>query len=383
MLTLYLRIQKIIIVFTILILTIGSINCGKNQQGIQHISNVLDNLHKYIKKQVTFNGVVTSVTNAADQQTVGFYYIIDISNKSIKVMANKLPTLNEKVTVTGIVQIDTKLEIPYLRETSKLIVGGGVSNSDSSNTANYKNDTLPKYKGYINDYANVLSSDDSEMIHMMLSELDKEMGIQAVVVTINSINDYNTRYTTIEEFATGLLNQWKIGGEKNNGVVILLSLKEQKCRIILGTGYQEAYNSVMEQIIDEKMIPTFVKNSYSEGMFDGVSEIIMEITKIDFGKIKVDNMADDTKPDVTIEEVNADQYRFGIGVTGNQHNAFELYKKAADQGDTDAMVELSEYYEQGIWVKRDHEKAIALLKKAADAGSVSAKWQLEFLKAEE
>jgi len=383
MLTLYLRIQKIIIVFTILILTLGSINCGKNQQGIQHISNVLDNLHKYINKQVTFNGVVTSVTNAADQQTVGFYNIIDISNKSIKVMSNKLPALNEKVTVTGILQVDTKLEIPYIRETSKLIVGRGVNNSDSSNTANYNNDTLPKYKGYINDYADVISSGDSENIQMMLSELDKEMGIQIAVVTIKSISDYGTTHNKLEEFATGLLNQWKIGGEKNNGVLIVLSLKERKSLIILGAKYEESYNLAMEQIIDEKMTPYFAKNNYSDGIFDGVSEIIMEITKIDFDNIDFDNKGDDNKSDVTLEDVSADQHRYGIGVAGNQSNAFELYKKAASEGDVNAMVELAEYYEQGIWVKRDREKSIQLLKKAAAAGSLPAKWQLEFMEIKE
>ncbi len=261
----------------------------------------------------------------------------------------------------------------------------GFTNDSEQNqwkTSN-KNDVLPQQKSYINDYADVISSDDSERIQMMLSELDKEMGIQTVFVTINSINDYDSRYKTIEEFATGLLNQWKIGGKKNNGVLILLSLKEQKCRIILGTEYKEAYNSLMEQIIDDKMTPYFVKNNYSEGILEGVSEIIMEITRIDYDKIKFDKKDDDIKPDVALEDVNADQYRYGVGVDGNQFKAFGLYKKAVNQGDVNAMVELSEYYEQGIWVKRDHEKSIQLLKKAAAAGSLSAKWQLEFLEIEE
>ncbi|WP_456379175.1 double zinc ribbon domain-containing protein [Lutibacter sp.] len=91
----------------------------------------------------------------------------------------------------------------------------------------------------------------------------------------------------------------------------------------------------------------------------------------------------DTDNEIEINNKNsAEQYRFGIDVQPNQYKAFELYKKLADKGDLNAMVELSDYYEQGIWVKKDTKKAIKLLQKAADAGSLAAKWQLEFLENE-
>lgn len=92
-----------------------------------------------------------------------------------------------------------------------------------------------------------------------------------------------------------------------------------------------------------------------------------------------------TKRDKVIDsndENSAEQYRYGIGIQPNQYKAFDLYKEAANKGDLDAMVELSDYYEQGIWVKKDTKKAKKLLQKAANTGSLAAKWQLEFLESE-
>ena len=41
---------------------------------------------------------------------------------------------------------------------------------------------------YVNDFAGVLNKPDSEAIHKMFKELENKTGIEAVVVTISSIN---------------------------------------------------------------------------------------------------------------------------------------------------------------------------------------------------
>lgn len=75
----------------------------------------------------------------------------------------------------------------------------------------------------------------------------KKTGIEAVVVTINSIGDYQTGDATIEAFATNLFNTWGIGHKKeNNGVLILVAVKDRKARIELGKGYGREYDSAMK-----------------------------------------------------------------------------------------------------------------------------------------
>ena len=63
-------------------------------------------------------------------------------------------------------------------------------------------------------------------------------GIEMVVVTINSIKDYNTGDSTIESFAKNLGNTWGVGHKKtNDGVVMLVAVRDRKSWISLAGGY--------------------------------------------------------------------------------------------------------------------------------------------------
>jgi uncharacterized membrane protein YgcG len=133
---------------------------------------------------------------------------------------------------------------------------------------------------YVNDFAGVLNKPDSEAIRKMFKELENKTGIEAVVVTISSINDYNKDDTTLESFATNLFNTWGIGHKKeNNGVLILVAVKDRKCRIELGRGYGRVYDSAMQQVIDENMLPYFKSGDYSRGIFEGARGVIERVTQ--------------------------------------------------------------------------------------------------------
>ncbi|SFV57303.1 Beta-propeller domains of methanol dehydrogenase type [hydrothermal vent metagenome] len=133
---------------------------------------------------------------------------------------------------------------------------------------------------YVNDYAQVLSPSDSTKIYKMFEDLEYQTGIEAVVVTINSMEDYETTDNTINSFATNLFNNWGIGHkDKNDGVLILVSIQDRKCRIELGAGYSGQYNSDMKQIIDNQMIPYFKTENYSQGITQGAKSVISKITK--------------------------------------------------------------------------------------------------------
>lgn len=133
---------------------------------------------------------------------------------------------------------------------------------------------------YLNDYAGVMTPGDAEAIRTLFADLEKKTGIEAVVVTINSIGDYQTGDATIEAFATKLFNTWGIGHKKeNNGVLILVAVKDRKARIELGKGYGRKYDSAMKQIIDNKMIPYFKTNDYSRGIYEGARAIPEAVTQ--------------------------------------------------------------------------------------------------------
>ena len=134
----------------------------------------------------------------------------------------------------------------------------------------------PKAKdSYVNDFANLLTAKDAITIRTALAKLRDGAGVQAVVVTIRSIHGYGTGDQTIESFATNLFNKWGIGNrERNDGVLILVAVKDQKVRIELGSGYGGGYNAQMQGVIDRQMLPNFKDKNYSLGILEGTDSVV-------------------------------------------------------------------------------------------------------------
>ena len=54
----------------------------------------------------------------------------------------------------------------------------------------------------------------------------------------------------------------------------------------------------------------------------------------------------------------AELYEKSWGVTQDYSKAHKWFEKAADDGDTDAMIHLGRLYEQGVGVPQDYGKAL-------------------------
>jgi len=132
---------------------------------------------------------------------------------------------------------------------------------------------------YLNDYANLVTAQDRANIRAVLSGLRQDTGIEAVVVTINTIHDYDTGDRTIESFATNLFNDWGIGDpQKNDGVLILVAVRDQTVRIEMGSGYGTSQNASMQEAIDEFMLPSFRQDQYSQGVYRGALAVVGTLT---------------------------------------------------------------------------------------------------------
>jgi uncharacterized protein len=132
---------------------------------------------------------------------------------------------------------------------------------------------------YVNDYAGILDAASEGTIRDMFRNLMDDSGVEAVVVTISSVHDYQTSDDTIDSFATHLFNQWGIGSsQENNGILILVAATDRDCRIELGAGYGTKYDSAMQQVIDEHMIPYFKTGDYQTGIIEGSRNAIEQAT---------------------------------------------------------------------------------------------------------
>jgi uncharacterized protein len=127
---------------------------------------------------------------------------------------------------------------------------------------------------YVNDYAHLLTSADAASLQEICSNLLRTKGIELVVVSIGSTNDYDTSDQAIEPFATHLFNTWGIGDrQRNDGVLLLVAAKDRKVRIEVGSGYGDRYNATMQGVIDQNILPRFRRDDYSQGIVDGARGI--------------------------------------------------------------------------------------------------------------
>ena len=132
---------------------------------------------------------------------------------------------------------------------------------------------------YINDFAGLLNARDKANVEALFTGLKQVHGIEATVVTIDSISDYNTGDATIESFATSLFNTWGIGDkEKNNGILLLVAVGDREVRIEVGSGYENSQNANMKEVINEHILPSFRSGNFSQGIYRGSRAIVGKLT---------------------------------------------------------------------------------------------------------
>ena len=137
----------------------------------------------------------------------------------------------------------------------------------------------PTDRFFVNDFANVLSSEAEEDIYAAGVQLFEKTGAQAVVVTVDSLDGRDIR-----EYGLSLGRQWGVGDdEKNTGVVLLLSVGDREVTIEVGYGLEGAITDARSGIIlDNYAIPYFSKNDFEEGLQETYNAIINEVY-LEFG----------------------------------------------------------------------------------------------------
>lgn len=137
----------------------------------------------------------------------------------------------------------------------------------------------PPTDKYVNDYAGVLALDEEAQLRSLLSGLERDSGVEATLLTVTSIHDYETGDDSLESFATHLFNAWGIGSaETNDGLLILLAVEDRQVRIELGSGYGRTLDRAVQRVIDEQMLPHLRQADYAQGLLVGVQAVVVLVT---------------------------------------------------------------------------------------------------------
>ena len=135
----------------------------------------------------------------------------------------------------------------------------------------FAQNTFPKLTGHVVDSANILSTDQKNNLENILKNHENNTSNQVVIVTIKTLND-----KPIEEYALELGRYLEIGQkEKNNGVILLVSMQEHKIRIEVGYGHEGSLtDKISHEIIEYIIKPEFKKENYYNGILKGLNNII-------------------------------------------------------------------------------------------------------------
>lgn len=86
---------------------------------------------------------------------------------------------------------------------------------------------------------------------------------------------------TVEDYAVELFRRWGIGQKgKDNGVLLLVAIKDREMRIEVGYGLEGAIpDGKAGRIRDEYIIPYFKEEDYSKGVYYGYLALAKEVAK--------------------------------------------------------------------------------------------------------
>jgi len=147
---------------------------------------------------------------------------------------------------------------------------------------------VPPLKGYVNDYANMISPAVRVKLTNELKELERTDSTQIVILTIPSLDGL-----TIEDYSIRVAEAWMIGQKgRDNGIIFIVANQEKKIRIEVGRGLEGKLTDLTAgRIIDFVVKPRFKRGDFTGGFVAGVGALI-DATKGEF-------KADDIKPSRT------------------------------------------------------------------------------------
>lgn len=115
---------------------------------------------------------------------------------------------------------------------------------------------------WVNDYAGLLPADERAELDAKLAAADKQGTAQIFFAIFPSLEN-----ESLEDFAIRLAEKWKAGKKgKDNGILVLLFMKERRIRIEVGYGLESRIPDALAGRIIHEMAPYFRRNDYFGGL---------------------------------------------------------------------------------------------------------------------
>ena len=127
-----------------------------------------------------------------------------------------------------------------------------------------KDDLPDKPSAWVTDYAHVLTTAETATLNELLAGLEQRSSNQIFIAIFTQIpeNYY------LEDFAVRLFEKWHPGlQDKDNGILILIAVRERKIRIEVGYGLEDVVTDAQAgRLIREYLAPEFKQGHYYAGL---------------------------------------------------------------------------------------------------------------------
>jgi uncharacterized protein len=134
--------------------------------------------------------------------------------------------------------------------------------------------TFPELSGRVVDRAELLEPATEAALTEQLAALEAETGDQLVVVTLDTLQDYE-----IEDYGYRLGRAWGIGqSENDSGALLIVAPNERKVRIEVGYGLEPILTDAFaSRVIQTEMMPAFRQGGFERGIVAGSDAIIAQL----------------------------------------------------------------------------------------------------------
>jgi uncharacterized protein len=124
--------------------------------------------------------------------------------------------------------------------------------------------TVPPLTGPVVDQAGLLSPVQAEQISAGLRDYQRRTENQLQVLIVSSLPED----MPVEEYSIRVVEEWKLGtAEKDNGVLLLVSVQDRKWRIEVGGGLEgELTDVAASRIGRQTLVPALRRGDYAGGI---------------------------------------------------------------------------------------------------------------------
>ena len=136
----------------------------------------------------------------------------------------------------------------------------------------------PNQERLVNDFAKVLTAKQQSALEQKLVRFDSQTSTQIAFVSVKDLEGMPAI-----DMATRIMEQWGVGGEKDNGIVIVFKPKTANSngQIAITTGYGVEHlvtDALAKQVIEYDCIPYFKQGDVYGGIDNGTN-VLMALTK--------------------------------------------------------------------------------------------------------